>query len=166
MKTVVLKSVEGRISLGNPMMTKAGVSNSGAITILVHNVPIEIEDIKVARMYESAIIVPQSVFEFDYSLIDVPAGTMIWLNENERPHGVMKNGIKKTRLTWDNGDENTLYLGSAPISESMNDTVELMHGRGKGLKDLDPTVLSWYKNRQSFTAQCGNEIFKYDRNAN
>lgn len=86
MKTVVLKSVNGHITLGNPLMTKSGVSASpDCITILVHNVPDEITAQQVIKMYESAIIVPQSVFEFDFEKINVAPGAIIWLDESAKP---------------------------------------------------------------------------------
>jgi len=168
MKTVVLKCIEGRVSLGHPLMTIPGLSKSGqCITILVHNVPENITDISVLQKYESAIIIPQGVFEFNYTEIDVAPGSIVWLDESRRPHGILKNGIAKVQISWDNGDIVTHHLsGSITLAENMQSTIDLMHGEGKGLNLLDPYVLSWYKNRQYFTAQCGPETFRYDRNSN
>lgn len=167
MKTVVLKCIEGRISLGHQLMTIAGPSKSGVcITIIIHNVPETVEPIDVLRKYESAIIVPQGVFEFDYSEIDVEPGKLIWLDESKRPHGILKNGIAKVQISWDNGDISTVYLpGEFNVKENMQEIIDLMHGKGKGLNLMDPYVLSWYKNRQSFIAQCGPDTYCYDRNA-
>lgn len=167
MKTVVLKCVEGRVSLGHPLMTIPGPSKSGhSITILVHNVPDTIASIDVLRKYESAIIIPQGVFEFNYSEIDVEPGKIVWLDESRRPHGILKNGIAKVQISWDNGDIVSHHLsGKLTLKENMQSIIDLMHGKGKGLNLLDPYILSWYKNRQSFTAQCGPETFRYDRHA-
>lgn len=168
MKTVVLKSVNGRITLGNPLMTKSGVSASpDCITILVHNVPDEITPQQVVKMYESAIIVPQSIFEFDFEKINVAPGTIVWLDDATRPHGILKNGIPKILVKWDNGEEST-YHGSSKLSleENMQQTIGIMHGEGKGLGFLAPESLAWFKNKQSFIAYCGSETFSYDRNAN
>lgn len=167
MKTVVLKSIEGRVSLGNPLMTKSGLSRrSDCITILVHNVPDEVSPMQVLKHYTD-VIIPQAIFEFDYEKINVPAGRIVWLDETQRPHGILNNGIAKIFVRWDNGEESTYHCsGKISLKENMQQTIDLMHGRGKGLNLLDPVTLSWFKNRQSLTAQCGPETFSYDRHSN
>lgn len=168
MKTVVLKSIEGRISLGNPLMTKSGMSRgSDCITILVHNVPEEISPMQVIKQYTEAIIMAQGIFEFDFEKINVPAGRIVWLDEAQRPHGILNNGIPKVLVKWDNGDESTYHLsGKLTLAENMQQTIDLMHGKGKGLNMLDPVSLAWFKNKQSFIAHCGPETFRYDRHSN
>jgi hypothetical protein len=168
MKTVVLKSVEGRISLGNPLMTKAGMSRgSDCITILIHNVPDEITPMQVVKLYTETIVIAQGVFEFNYEKINVPSGHIVWIDEAQRPHGILSNGIAKVLVFWDNGEESTWYLsGKLSLKENMQQTIDLMHGSGKGLNLLDPVSLSWFKNRQWFIAKCGSETFRYDRHSN
>lgn len=167
MKTIVLKSIEGRISLGNPLMTKAGISRgSDCITILVHNVPEELTPIQVLNQY-TQVIIPQGIFEFDFERINVPAGSIVWLDESQRPHGILHNGIAKILVKWDNGDESTYHRsGKLTLKENIQDVIDMMHGNGKGLNLMAPESLMWFKNRQSFTAQCGPETFRYDRHAN
>lgn len=168
MKTIVLKLIEGRVSLGNPLMTKSGMSRgSDCIIVLVHNVPDDVTPMQVVKCYTEVIIIPQGVFELDFERINVPAGRIVWLDEAQRPHGILHNGIAKILVKWDNGDESTYHRsGKLTLKENMQDTIDMMHGNGKGLNLLAPESLMWFKNRQSFKAQCGSETFRYDRHAN
>lgn len=87
MKTVVLKTTPNQITLGNPLMTKSGYNKAtDVITLLVNNVPDEVNPLDVIKIYQQVIIVPQSVFEFDFEKINVKPGTMVWLDEAKRPN--------------------------------------------------------------------------------
>ncbi len=176
MKTIYLKGTTDGNSLPHIQLsqpTKPGRPRWDLVIYKINNVPDNMDWHEVKRILEGTVVVSGGKVEFDFSELGIgkiilpkPKVSEIHIEENPE-HGVMANGIKKTIVAWDNGETFTHYFaGSLSIEESCKNIIDLMHGRGQGLKDIDPYVLNKMKNRNYFVAICGSEIFRYDRNCN
>lgn len=80
MKKVVIKTVEGNPTIGNPLTPNAGPSRTGSINFFVNEVPDDVSPSQVLDKYRTSLVVSGGKYEMTWQQLNVPSGQIVFLN--------------------------------------------------------------------------------------
>jgi len=80
MKNVVIKTVDGNPTLGNPLTQNSGIVNSSVINWIIKEVPEDVSAQDVINKFKNSIIVAGGNYLMTWTQLNVKTGTPIFLN--------------------------------------------------------------------------------------